>query len=88
MFIERRIQDNFVQHCFADIEASTRCRTYKDIKSIYDIELDLQRDIHSSLTPQNLSIEICVQKFFSIHIYVKIALTKKKKKKKKKNFTC
>ena len=33
------------------------------------------------LTPQNLSIEICVQKFFSIHTYVKIALTKKKKKK-------
>ena len=32
------------------------------------------------LAPQNLSIEICVQKFFSIHIYVKIALTKKKKK--------
>ena len=31
------------------------------------------------LTPQNLSIEICVQKFFSIHIYVNIALTKKKK---------
>ena len=37
-----------------------------------------------TLTPQNLSIEICVQKIFSIHIYVKIALTKKKKKKKKK----
>ena len=36
------------------------------------------------LTPQNLSIEICVQKNFSIHIYVKIALTKKKKKKLKK----
>ena len=36
------------------------------------------------LTPQNLSIEICVQKIFSIHIYVKIALTKKKKKKIKK----
>ena len=35
---------------------------------------------YSVLTPQNLSIEICVQKFFSIHIYVKIALTKKKKK--------
>ena len=41
-----------------------------------------------SLTPQNLSIEICVQKIVSIHIYVKIALTKKKKKKKLKNFTC
>ena len=40
----------------------------------------------SYLTPQNLSIEICVQKFFSIHIYVKIALTKKKKKKKLKKF--
>ena len=36
----------------------------------------------SPLTPQNLSIEICVQKIFSINIYVKIALTKKKKIKK------
>ena len=33
------------------------------------------------LTPQNLSIEICVQKNVYIHIYVKIALTKKKKNK-------
>ena len=38
----------------------------------------------SSLTPQNLSIEICAQKNFSIHIYVKIAVTKKRKKKIKK----
>ena len=35
-----------------------------------------------SLTPQNLSIEICIKKIVSICIYVKIALTKKKKKKK------
>ena len=34
------------------------------------------------LTPQNLSIEICIKKIVSICIYVKIALTKKKKKKK------
>ena len=33
-----------------------------------------------SLTPQNLSIEICIKKIVSICIYVKIALTKKKKK--------
>ena len=46
---ERRIKDNFIQHCFADIETSTRCRTYKDIKSIHDLEPYLQRDIHSSL---------------------------------------
>ena len=32
------------------------------------------------LNPQNLSIEICVQKIFYIYIYVKNALTKKKKK--------
>ena len=32
------------------------------------------------LTPQNLSIEICVQKIFYVYIYVKNALTKEKKK--------
>ena len=42
--------------------------------------------MNNTLTPQNLSIEICVPKIFSIHIYVKIALTKKKKKKKLKKF--
>ena len=47
VLFERRIKDNFIQHCFADMEASTRCRTYKDIKSINDIEPYLQRDIHS-----------------------------------------
>ena len=30
---ERRIKDNFIQHCFADIEASTRCRTYKILRA-------------------------------------------------------
>ena len=48
VLFERRIKDNFIRHCFADIEASTRCRTYTDIKSIHDIE-PYQRDIHSSL---------------------------------------
>ena len=38
-----------MKHCFADIEANTRCRTYKDIKSTHDIEPYLQRDIRSSL---------------------------------------
>ena len=38
VLFERRIKDHFIQHCFADIEASTRCRTHKDIKSIHDIE--------------------------------------------------
>ena len=42
--------------------------------------------MYITLTPQNLSIEICIPKNFSIHIYVKIALTKKKKKKKLKKF--
>ena len=37
---------------------------------------------YGDLTPQNLSIEICIKKIISICIYVKIALTKKKKKKK------
>ena len=37
------------------------------------------QDPSPPLTPQNLSIEICVQKNFSIYIYFKIALTKKKK---------
>ena len=37
--------------------------------------------IAQPLTPQNLSIEICIKKIVSICIYVKIALTKKKKKK-------
>ena len=49
VLFERRIKDNLKQHCFADIEASTICRTYKDIKSIHDIEPYLQRDIYSSL---------------------------------------
>ena len=49
VLFERRIKDNIIQHYFADIEASTRCRTYKDIKGIHDIEPYLQRDIHSSL---------------------------------------
>ena len=38
-----------------------------------------EQSIRYCLTPQNLSIEICVQKI-SVCIYVKIALTKKKKK--------
>ena len=37
MFFKRRRKDNVIQHCFADMEASTRCRTNKDIKSIHDI---------------------------------------------------
>ena len=45
---ERRIKDNFIQHCFADINPNTRCRTCKDFISIHDIESYLQRHIHSS----------------------------------------
>ena len=47
--------------------------------------LQITISVHFSirdLTPQNLSIEICIKKIVSICIYVKIALTKKKKKKK------
>ena len=46
---ERRIKNNCIQHCFADLETSTKCRNYKDIKSIHDLEPYLQRDSHSSL---------------------------------------
>ena len=49
VLFERRINDNYIPYCFADIEASTRCHTYKDIKSIHHIEPYLQRDIYSIL---------------------------------------
>ena len=50
--------------------------------------LRVERNYYYILTPQNLSIEICIKKIVSICIYVKIALTKKKKKKNSKNLTC
>ena len=52
-----------MQHCFADIEASTRCRTYKDIKSIHDIEPYLQRDIHSSIRSAFTKLRLSSHRF-------------------------
>ena len=63
VLFERRIKDNFIQHCFADIEASTRCRTYKDIKSIHDIEPYLQRDIHSSIKSAFTKLRLSSHRF-------------------------
>ena len=63
VLFERRIKDNFIEHCFADIEASTRCRTYKDIKSIHDIEPYLQRDIHSSIRSAFTKLRLSSHRF-------------------------
>ena len=63
VLFERRIKDNFIQHCFADIEASTRCCTYKDIKSIHDIEPYLQRDIHSSIRSAFTKLRLSSHRF-------------------------
>ena len=63
VLFERRIKDNFIQHCFADIEASTRCRTYKDIKSIHDIEPYLQRDIHISIRSAFTKLRLSSHRF-------------------------
>ena len=55
------------------------------LKVVELMSSEKRRDLHRLmvfLTPQNLSIEICIKKIVSICIYVKIALTKKKKKKK------
>ena len=65
VLFERRIKDNFIQNCFADIEASTRCRTYKDIKSIHDIEPYLRRDIHSSLRSASTKLRLSVISLFN-----------------------
>ena len=63
VLFERRTKDNFIQHCFAEIEASTRCRTYKDIKSIHDIEPYLQREIHSSLRSAFTKLRLSSHRF-------------------------
>ena len=63
VLFERRIKDNFIQHCFADIEASMRCRTYKDIKSIHDIEPYLQRDIHISIRSAFTKLRLSSHRF-------------------------
>ena len=49
VLFKKRIKDNSIKYCSVDIEASTKCGIYKVIKSIHDIEPDLQRDIHGSL---------------------------------------
>ena len=63
VLFKRRIKDNFIQHCFTDINASTRCCTYKDIKSIHDIEPYLQRDIHSSLRSAFTNLRLSSHRF-------------------------
>ena len=63
VLFERRLKDNFIQHCFADIIASTRCHTYKDIKSIHDIEPYLQSDIHSSLRSAFTKLRLSSHRF-------------------------
>ena len=63
VLFERKIKANFIQYCFADIEASTRCRTYKDIKSIHNIEPYLQRDIHSSIKSAFTKLRLSSHRF-------------------------
>ena len=63
VLFERGIKDNIIQHCFADIEASTTCRTDKYIESIHDIELHLPRDIHISLRSAFTKLRLSSHRF-------------------------
>ena len=46
---ERRLIDMHIQQCYSDIRDSSRCRTYKEIKKSFGMELYLQDNISRQL---------------------------------------